>query len=333
MILSEKKGGKMDKTEIVRNAIKKFQHLPNRTIARYILHNYGVFFDGDLEKIRSAVRYQLGQYGKDARKSIGNRVIEKGPVFLPKTWRETRTPHKLQPGTWLVMSDLHIPFHEPKPIESTIKFAKDKKVTGILFNGDLQDCHSISFWPSALKRDFDKEVESVIDFLDFIEQEFPDTAKVYKPGNHEYRLPRYYQSKAPELIGLPLLAFDTVLGLEYRGIEFLQYKQKVMAGKLPILHGDEFRTLSRAVNPARGLFLKTKSWAACSHCHTTSQDTHTDIHDNILTTWSFGCLCDLSPDYNPYANDWNWGFAIINVEPNGNFEVENKRILRNGKVV
>ena len=32
------------------------------------------------------------------------------------------------------------------------------------------------------------------------------------------------------------------------------------------------------------------------------------------------------------ANDWNWGFAMINVEKNGNFEVTNKRVLPNGQV-
>ncbi len=323
----------MDRTEIVRNAIHKFQHLPSRTIARYILHNYGIFFDGDLEKIRAAIRYQLGKQGDKNRKTIGDRVVNHGKVTMPQTWRQVRTPHKLPPGLWLTMSDLHVPFHEPRPIESTIKYAQAQKVDGIIFNGDLQDCAAVSFWPSVFKRDFDKEVEAVIDFLDLIDQEFPKAMKVYKPGNHEYRLPRYYQAKAPELIGLPLMAFDTVLGLEYRGIEFLQYKQKVMAGKLPILHGDEFMNISRAVNPARGLFLRAKSWAACSHCHTTSQHTATDIHGTMLTTWSFGCLCDLSPDYNPYANDWNWGFALINVEKNGSFEVENKRILPNGAVV
>jgi len=175
-------------------------------------------------------------------------------------------------------------------------------------------------------------VELFIDFLDFIEQEFPSVKKVYKPGNHEYRLPRLYQSKVPDLIGLPLLAMDTVLSLEQRGYEFLEYNQKVMAGKLPIIHGSEIRFTSRAVNPARGLFLKAKSWAMCAHSHTTSEHTATNIRDEYLTTWSIGCLCNLHPDYWPLGNDWNWGCALVNVEKNGAFTVENKRILPNGKL-
>ena len=319
------------KSDIVKDAIRRFPTLPSRTIARYILHNYGPLFDGNLEQIRNQIRYHVGAAGVKNR-SDKKQPESHNPIPLPPTWRKTRNAYKLPPGSWLILSDVHIPFHEPKPIESAIKFGQAEKVTGILFNGDLQDCASISYWPSGRKRDFDKEVELFIDFLDFIDKELPNTLKVYKPGNHEYRLPRYYQSKAPELIGLPLQAVDTVLGLEYRGIEFLDYHQIVMAGKLPIIHGHEIPNISRSVNPARGLFLRTKSWAACSHCHTTSEHTAKNIQGTLLTTWSFGCLCDLSPDYNPFGNDWCWGVALINVEKDGSFEVQNRRILPNGKM-
>ena len=93
------------------------------------------------------------------------------------------------------------------------------------------------------------------------------------------------------------------------------------------------QNLNRTVNPARGLFLRAKTFSACSHCHTTSEHSTRDINDLMITTWSFGCLCDLSPDWNPIGNDWNWGFALINVEKDNNFEVENRRILSSGRVV
>ncbi len=321
-----------NRVEIVRDAIKRFKHLPTRTIARHILYNHGDMFDGNLETIRDAVRWQMGAHGAKGRREAKD-IIERTIVAkIPPTWRKNRPPFKLSPGLWLILSDIHIPFHEPKAVESAVKYGQEQKVTGILLNGDLQDCAAISYWPSAVKRDFDKEIEATIDFLDFLEQELP-VPVVYKPGNHEYRLPHLFQSRAPELIGMPLAAMDTVLGLEVRGIEFLDYHQVVYAGKLPIIHGHEIKTLSRAVNPARGLFLKAKSWAACSHCHTTSEHTGRNIQGNYLTTWSFGCLSDLNPDYAPVASDWNHGVALVDVEKNGNFEVVNKRILPNGKVV
>lgn len=319
------------KTEIVRDAIRRFPQLPSRTLARYIMHNYGPLFDGNLDKIRQMVCYHVGKKGVKNRENATD-ILPHNPQAMPGTWRKTRSVYRLPAGLHLVLSDIHIPFHEPKPLEAAVRFGQAENVTGILLNGDIQDCASVSFWPTGRKRDFDKEVELFIDFLDFLGNAFPDIPIVYKPGNHEYRVPRYYQAKAPELVGLPLQAMSDVLGFEYRGIEFLDYHQIVMAGKLPILHGHEIPAISRAVNPARGLFLRTKSWAACAHCHTTSEHTSKNIQGTLLTTWSFGCLCDLTPDYNPVGNDWNWGAALVNVEKNGDFEVQNRRILPNGRI-
>jgi hypothetical protein len=169
--------------------------------------------------------------------------------------------------------------------------------------------------------------------LDWLRQEFPDAKMVYKPGNHEYRLPRYYIANAPELIESPVTAMETHLDFEGRGIEFLDYHQIIRAGKLPIIHGHEVRHIDSAVNPARGLYMRAKSYAACSHCHRTSMHTERNIDGKILTTWSFGCLCDLSPDYHVVGNNWNWGLGIINVEKNDDFEVQNLRVLPSGEVV
>lgn len=325
-------GKPQPKSQVIRDTLERFPNLGSRTIARIVLHDHGDLYDNDLEKIRALIRYHRGAQGASQRQWKGlDRNIT--PNAMPKTWREVRTPHELPPGLWAVFCDLHVPFHDMRAVESAISYAQAQKVDGILFNGDMQDCASISFWMSGRKRDFDKELVVFIDFLKFIRGEFPKAKMVYKPGNHEYRLPRYYQMKAPELIGIPLAVFDEVLGLEQRGIEYLDYSQIVMAGKLPILHGHEVRRISTVVNPARGLFMRLKSWGMCGHCHKTSENPERDMWGTLLTTWSVGCLCDLSPDFDPYTNGWNHGFALVNIEKNGDFEVENKRILDSGKVV
>lgn len=323
----------MSKSQIVRDTIRRFHHLPIRTIAQHILVTYGDMFDGDLEKIRSAVRYQMGRNGEQNRKNILEKsLFRTEEVKMPPTWRKNKSPYHLPHGTWLVLSDAHVPFHEALPLRSAIEAGKAESVTGIFLNGDWLDCAAVSYWPQQ-HRDFKREIELGIDSLDWLRSEFPDAIIVYKPGNHEYRLPRLFMAKAPELADTPIAAMENVMGFEERGIEFLDYHQMVMAGKLPIIHGHEVRAIDRSVNPARGLFLRTKTFSACSHCHTTSQHTSKNIHGDMLTTWSFGCLCDLQPDYNPFGNDWNWGFGIINIEKDENFEVINRRILNNGKVV
>ena len=322
------------KGDIVLDAVRRFPHLQTRTLASYILNVYGDLFDNDLEKVRDSVRYYRGTHGKANKKTAGRHaaLFTDTPVRMPDTWRRKRTKYKLPTGVGLILSDAHVPFHEIKPLEAAIQDGQAEKAEWIFLNGDWMDCAAVSFWPTA-HRDFNREVEAVIDSFDWLKQAFPKAKIIYKPGNHEFRLPRYFIKHAPELAETPLASMETLLGFEERNIEFLDYFQIVMAGKLPIIHGHEVRVISRAVNPARGLFLKTKTFSACSHCHSTSIHTATNIHGEMLTTWSFGCLCDLNPDYNPYGTDWNWGFAVINIEKDGNFEVLNRRVLDNGKVV
>lgn len=320
-------------SEIIKDALRRFPNLPIRSVSRYLLDTNGMLWDNDLETIRTRVRYWAGQQGQQSRQLISDKsLFRTKPVPLPKTWRKKRTPYHMPPGLWLILSDLHVPFHEELPLEAAVSAGQAEKVDGVFINGDFQDCASIGFWATA-KRDWNAEVEATIDTLDWLRNEFPEQKFIYKPGNHEYRLPRYYVSNAPELAESPMAAMETVIDFEGRGIEFLDYYQIVQFGVLPVIHGHEIKHIDKAVNAARGLYLKAKTFAACSHCHSTSMHTPRTIYGDLLTTWSFGCLCDLNPDYNPYGADWNWGFAIINVEKNGNFEVINRRILKNGKVV
>jgi predicted phosphodiesterase len=321
------------KSEKVKEALRRFPNLPLRTLARYLLDTNGGLWDNDLDKIRDVVRYWAGKQGTNNRLRASDKsLFRDANVPLPPTWRTKRTPYQMPHGLWLILSDLHVPFHEQVPLEAAVSAGQAEKVDGVFFNGDFQDCAAISYWPTA-KRDWNAEVEATTDTLDWLRHEFPDQTFIYKPGNHEYRLPRYFVSKAPDLAESPLAAMETVLDFESRDIEFLDYFQIVQFGKLPVIHGHEIRNINKSVNPARGLYLKAKTFAACSHCHSTSMHTPRTIYGDLLTTWSFGCLCDLNPDYNPYGTDWNWGFALINVEKNGNFEVINRRILKNGKVV
>ena len=155
---------------------------------------------------------------------------------------------------------------------------------------------------------------------------------VYKPSNHEKRLPDYLLSNAPYAAESPLAAMETLVDFEHRNIEFLDYNQKVMAGALSMIHGHEIRYLSKVVNMARGLFLKTHAHALCAHGHQTSHHSATDINDQEIGCWSVGCMCDLHPDWNPFGNQWNWGFATVEVEKHDGFHVNNYRVMRDGKL-
>jgi len=84
------------------------------------------------------------------------------------------------------------------------------------------------------------------------------------------------------------------------------------------------------VNPARGLFMRTKQSALMGHVHRVSEHTEKAHDGKLIGCWSTGCLCELQPDYSPY-NNFGHGFAHVILEKDGTFTVLKKKII-NGKV-
>ena len=86
------------------------------------------------------------------------------------------------------------------------------------------------------------------------------------------------------------------------------------------------------VNSARGLYLKTKQSTICGHVHKIAEHTETNLEAEVTTTWTTGCLCELSPDYAPFANNYSHGFAHIKVNEDRDYSVKNFRIYK-GKIL
>jgi hypothetical protein len=103
-----------------------------------------------------------------------------------------------------------------------------------------------------------------------------------------------------------------------------------MIGKLNILHGHEWRKGFSPANPAKWLLTQSGANAMCGHWHKTDETTNKDVEDGIKAAWTVGCMCNLHPKFMP-LNNWNHGFAIVNLLKDDNFSVENKRII-NGKI-
>ena len=89
------------------------------------------------------------------------------------------------------MSDLHIPFHDTKAIEATIKHAVAYKPNLLLLNGDVHDCYSLSYWTKDPRlRDFPKELDILKQFFEYIRERLKCDI-IWKLGNHEKRLEIY----------------------------------------------------------------------------------------------------------------------------------------------
>lgn len=252
-------------------------------------------------------------------------------VKMPDAVKRDATPHTINvPGRWLILSDIHLPQHDVPAVEAAIAEAKRRGVVGVLLNGDILDCHEISTHdkdPSAPR--YVDELRIGREFFAYMRAQFPKAEFVYKLGNHEERLGKYIIQRAPALEGIEGVDLPSCLNARDHGVSIIRDKRLIRLGKLNVLHGHEYQG-GGGVNPARWLFLRARSVALCGHFHRTSEHHAKDISDKYQAAWSAGCLCDLKPLYAPH-NEWNHGFCFAEVANDGDFSVQNIRVME-GKI-
>jgi predicted phosphodiesterase len=255
----------------------------------------------------------------------------------PATVAQDRTPFVIYGSQRILcLSDIHFPIHDARAVDAALEYGAQHDPTVVLLNGDVGDLHTFSPHEHTTLRDFvSTELQMIVGFLDACRDLFPKARIIWKEGNHEMWLRRYLMRKAPELLAtdcfdLPaFLSFVTGRPDAMHRVEWVDNCRIIKAGKLSFVHGHEYKG-SGGVNPARWLILKTKENAICGHFHRTSEHTQVNLSGEQSGAWSTGCLCHLSPDYLP-LNDWNHGFAWIDVEQTGGFKVKNIRIV-NGRI-
>lgn len=323
---------KQEKTKVIDAALEKYPDMPSQTLAKYVYKKYPESFT-NVGTVRASIQSRRGSMGKQKIKGSKFENQRKGieeRLALPKARQTKREPYILPKAQRkvLIISDLHVPFHDEKALMLALEFGKKNNVDTIVLNGDIVDFMSVSrFVTNPKDRNIVGEINDTKQVLKFIRKMFPKALIIYKIGNHEYRLESYMLLKAPELLDLDFWKIDDLFNLAELKIKVVQSLDYVLLGKLKVIHGHEYKGgLTAPVNPARGLFLRTKESALQSHVHRTSEHTEKTIGGTLIGCWSIGCLSILTPDYNPY-NNYNLGFAMVEIHNGGNFSVYNKRII------
>jgi predicted phosphodiesterase len=332
------------KGEIVTEYLEhpEWGELPSLTLARLIYKDNKEVFK-DVEEVRGSVRYYRGQKGTRQRQRATHKTEKAehvkalgvpNPFGLPDTDEDEWDAYILPKAATriLLLSDIHVPYHNIEAITKAIEYGKEKNVNAIVFNGDTLDCYALSrYEKDPRKRKFAEELESCRQLLQVFRDEFPGVPFYFKLGNHEERYEAYLRTKAPELLGTSQFTLDVLLKMGELGCDFIQDKRIIKAGKLNILHGHEFgRSVFSPVNPARGYYMRAKASVICGHNHQTSEHSENNLEGKVVTTWSTGCLCEMHPQYMP-INKWNYGFAYVQVFKDGGFEVDNLKIIK-GKI-
>ena len=304
--------------------------MPTLKLARIVYNENPLLFN-TVDTARTALRSLEGKGSKRVtiRKDVEERP--RNPYSLPESDEAIYQPYDLKAKRLLVLSDIHIPYHNIEALTCAFDFAKSEKPDAILLNGDTLDFFGLSrFMKDPKARSFAHELKTFKEFMDVIKKTF--NAKIYfKIGNHEERYFHFLWMKAHEIVGVEEFELENIIKSRAEGIEIIKDKRIIKAGDLSIIHGHEFGgSVFSPVNIARGLFLKGKVSAMQGHNHCSSEHSESNMNGELTTTWSVGCLCELHPAYLP-INKWNHGFAIVDIDGQ-NFEVRNKRIHK-GKIL
>ena len=326
---------RISKAELTNKFIKEFQD--KEGVSKYskkklgeMLHKRHPDLFKDPEDARRTIRGLTGANGKDYLKNVRKELVVKWSGFdLPKPEKNDYSKVIVNQKRIGILSDIHFPYYDKVALEAAINYLIEWKPDCIILNGDIIDCYMISsFETDKRQRSFKYELDMLSAFCVQLRQLFPKQRIIFKMGNHSERYERYILKNVPELLELELFNFETVIQAKRFNIEVVKNKKVIKIGnKLNVLHGHEIKGgITAPVNPARGLFLRTKASTIAGHNHQTSEHVESDLNGNIIGCWSTGCLCELHPHYMP-INKWNHGFAVV--ENNGDdFAVRNLKIIK-----
>lgn len=329
-------GLKLDKA---REIVIKFPNTPKASLAELLQKENKALYK-DKEEARTYIRKATGSQGNKMRNELLSIAPQSkfpngatyNPYQLPEQdhYDHSSFDLKVKKGDKIaLLCDIHFPYQQNQALTTALDWFRKRKPTHIVLNGDTIDCFTLSsFEKDPSHRSFAGELKIVKDFLQILRSKFPTSKIIFKEGNHEERYLRFLRRRAPELLGIEVFNFDMLLGLKELDIQFVSNKKIIKCGKLNIVHGHEFgQQIFSPVNPARGLFLRSKANAICGHHHTTSSHSERTLEDKPIVCYSVGSLCELHPEYRP-INNWNHGCAEIEIVSNdGWFVVENKKII------
>lgn len=328
------------KRSIAIEFIKKYpKETPNLKLARMLYKKEPLLFNS-LDHARSTIRDVQGKLGSN-RKSLTDKSLvrvedkPKNPYNLPESYEADRKPFKLPLAcnNILLLSDLHIPYHNIEAVTIALEYGKKQKVNTIFINGDLIDNSQVSkFESDPRKRSPKQEFDATKQFLVSLRKLFPQAEIYWLKGNHCIRWEKFLLAKVSEIWDDPYFTLEERLRLNEERVHLLDDRILVKAGKLSITHGHLiFKGFFVPVSPARGAYLRAKQSLVVGHLHRLSHVSEVDLDGNIVSCFSTGCLCELRPNYSPLVSNSQHGFAHITVEKNGDYHVRNFQIIK-GKV-
>jgi len=239
----------------------------------------------------------------------------------------------------VIVSDLQIPFHDPKAVNNLIDFIKRWKPDRVISIGDEIDLPTLGKWNRGRLGEYAGTLAKDRDMTVWLLEKLRITDVVR--SNHTDRLFNYIANQAAGLRGIPELKLENFLRLPELGITYWQKPLPIAPGWVAV-HGDQGKVSQVAGQTALKQALAHGKSLICGHTHRLGISSQTEasggILGRILTGLEVGNLMRFkAAHYTNGSANWQQGFGILyvdgkNVTPvavpisrDGSFIVEGKR--------
>jgi predicted phosphodiesterase len=243
---------------------------------------------------------------------------------------------------WLVISDVHRPFHNQTLWNKLLQLVNDmgSSLYGIVIAGDYLDLYTLGSYNNESLANLSNitlqdEYLDGLQGIDEINSAFKGAKKLFLFGNHEDRYFRHIKEKDNAKYGGALINPVEALYLHERGwITKTDWQSDYFTlGKhLDIVHG-----VYTSIHAAKAHLDKTQHSVMFGHTHRVQC-----FHQGNRAAFNIGGLYDIKSkgfNYMPRFQRQLWanGFALVNVTENGDFYVEQVNVwadkfLANGKM-
>lgn len=324
-------------TELARAIVEKYIEIALKNKKQFskkylatVLYSENPDVYKDSEMARLYIRTVLQARGN--RKQKKDDEIARRFALIPETINEVENTEPFIIPDFvknaLVIADIHGRFYDKSALEIAINDGVKHGCDSVIILGDYMDFYQDSKFDKdpSLAYIFEEQ-EWGQDVLSMLQDTFKYV--LLKKGNHdvrrEKRIERLLVTK-PELTGLT--NYQDYLFFEGSNVKFVEDYNHIVFGKLNMFHGHEY--YGGGIHIAYNRLHKTFDNSISAHSHVTNSVGIKTINNEFYGSWTIGCLCKLFAKYFP-KNNWNHGFARIEKENSGDFEVNNRRII-NGKI-
>lgn len=225
--------------------------------------------------------------------------------------------------TYLVISDIHVPYHCPKYIELSYKILRSLKFDGLVQLGDALDFWQLSTYDKdpARKNTILEDIEVWNGIISKWSRYLPKGATVHLLcGNHEARLERYISRHARELHEI-VKPMPDLLNLKQRNeagqITFKWHKyskwDSCRIGDCTLLHGFYFNQHVASTNLA-----KYRTKVVCGHTHRVQY-----VSDGVHFSASLGHGSDENlTAHQPTPTGWQQAMGVLTVDDRNQTNLE-----------